>query len=184
VPQQPPRPSEKRKPDVNAGRIAGVFGLRGELKLDASRVGDDAICAGLAATLHFADGTARDVTIEAVRRQKDRPLIRIAGIGDATAAAALVGAQLTIACDDAPLGAGEYFDADLVGCRLLDEGGIERGTVVDVLHYPNQDLLVIGAARAMLPLVAAFIAGVDVARKEIRVTVPAGLLDPERAEEA
>ena len=181
---QPPRPSEKRKPDVNAGRIAGVFGLRGELKLDASRIGGDALRAGLAARLRFADGTTRAVTIETVRRQKDRPLIRLAGIADANAAEALVGAQLTLDREDAPLGAGEYFDEDLVGCRLLDEGGNGCGVVVDVLHYPNQDLLVIGAARAMLPLVAAFIASVDVARKEISVTVPTGLLDPERAEEA
>ncbi len=111
-------------------------------------------------------------------------MIRIAGIDDANAAEALVGAQLTIAREDAPLNAGEYFDEDLVGCRLLDEAGIERGVVVDVLHYPNQDLLVIGAARALLPLIAAFIASVDVARKEIRVTVPAGLLDPSAADEA
>jgi 16S rRNA processing protein RimM len=95
-----------------------------------------------------------------------------------------VGAQLTIAREDAPLNDGEYFDEDLVGCRLLDEDGIERGVVVDVLHYPNQDLLVVGAARALLPLIAAFIAGIDVARKEIRVTVPAGLLDPSAADEA
>ena len=85
---------------------------------------------------------------------------------------------------DAPLGAAEYFDADLIGCALLDEAGVERGRVVDVLHYPNQDLLVIGSARAMLPLVAAFIARVDVARKEIHVTVPPGLLDPAAADEA
>jgi ribosomal 30S subunit maturation factor RimM len=36
----------------------------------------------------------------------------------------------------------------------------------------------------LLPLIAAFIAGIDVARKEIRVTVPAGLLDPSAADEA
>lgn len=184
MPQQPPRPSEKRKADVNAGRIAGVFGLQGELKLDASRVGDDAVRPGLAATLRFADGTTRAVTIAGVRRRKDRPLIRLAGIGDANAAQAFVGAHLTIGRDDAPLGEREYFDADLVGCRLLDESGAERGVVVDVLHYPNQDLLVIGAARALLPLVAAFIASVDVVRKEIRVSVPVGLLDPAAADEA
>ena len=161
-----------------------MFGLRGELKLDASRVGDDAMRAGLAVSLRLADGTTHEMTIASVRRQKDRPLICITGINDANAAEALVGAQVTIARGDAPLGAGEYFDADLVGCRLLDEAGVDRGTVVDVLHYSNQDLLVVGAARAMLPLVAAFIAGVDVARKEIRVTVPAGLLDPESADEA
>ncbi len=75
---QPQPPSEKRRADLNAGRIAGVFGLRGELKFDASRIGDDAIRPGLAATLHFADGTTRAVTISAVRRQKDRPLITLA----------------------------------------------------------------------------------------------------------
>ena len=182
MPPQPP--SEKRKADVNAGRIAGVFGLRGELKLDASRIGDDALRAGLTATLRFGDGATRAVTITAVRRQKGRPLIHIDGIDDAGAAQALVGAHLTIASGDAALGAGEYFDADLVGCRLVDADGVERGSVVDVLHYPNQDLLVVGAARALLPLVAAFIAHVDVARKEIRVTVPPGLLDPAAAEEA
>ncbi len=158
--------------------------MRGELKLDASRIGDDAVRPGLEASLRLPDGTTRAVTIAAVRRQKDRPLIRIAGIDDANAAEALVGAQLIIAREDAPLNAGEYFDEDLVGCRLLDEAGIERGVVVDVLHYPNQDLLVIGAARALLPLIAAFIASVDVTRKEIRVTVPAGLLDPSAADEA
>jgi len=161
-----------------------VFGLRGELKLDASRIGEDALRAGLAGTLRFADGAVREVTIAAVRRHQGRPLIRIAGIDDATAGEALVGAQLTIARADAPLAAGEYFDADLIGCRLVDETGSERGVVVDVLHYPNQDLLAIGAGRTLLPLVAAFIAGVDVARKEIRVTVPAGLLDPAAADEA
>ncbi len=161
-----------------------MFGLHGELKLDASRVGDDAVRPGLAATLRFADGTMREVTIAAVRRQKDRPLIRLAGIDDASAAQAFVGAQVTIGRGDAPLGEREYFDDDLIGCRLLDESGVERGVVVDVLHYPNQDLLVIGAARALLPLVAAFIAGVDIARKEIRVSVPAGLLDPAAADEA
>jgi 16S rRNA processing protein RimM len=184
VPQQPQHPSEKRKADVNAGRIAGVFGLQGELKLDASRVGDDAMRAGLAVTLRLTDGTTRTATIAGVRRQKDRPLIRIAGVEDADAGQALVGAQMTIARDDAPLGEREYFDEDLVGCRLLDEAGVERGVVVDVLHYPNQDLLVIGPARAMLPLVAAFIAGVDVASKAIHVTVPEGLLDPSAADEA
>lgn len=184
MPQQPPRPSEKRRADVNAGRIAGVFGLHGELKLDASRIGYDAVRAGLGATLRFADGTTREVTIAAVRRQKDRPLIRLAGVDDADAAAALVGAQMTIASDEVHLGAREYFDADLVGCRLLDADGADRGIVVDVLHHPNQDLLVVGTGRALLPLIAAFIASVDVGRKEIRVNVPAGLLDPSAADEA
>ncbi len=181
---QPQPPSARKKADVNAGRIAGVFGLRGELKLDASRVGDDALRPGLTGELRLPDGSVGAATIVAVRRQKGRPLIRLAGIDDADSASALVGANLSIARDDAPLGAGEYFDDDLIGCRLLDVDGVERGSVVDVLHYPSGDMLVAGPLRAIVPLVRAFIVAVDVSRKELRIDVPPGLLDPAAAEEA
>ena len=185
MPQQPQPPHEKRRVDtVNAGRIAGVFGVRGELKLDASRVGADAMRAGIVATLTFPDGTTRAMTVSGVRLHQERPLIRFAGVDDATAAERFTGARITIARDDAPLEAGEYFDDDLVGCRLVDEGNVERGVVSAVLHYPIQDMLVIGSSTTLLPMVAAFIANVDITRKEIRITVPPGLLDPEAATEA
>jgi 16S rRNA processing protein RimM len=158
--------------------------VRGELKLDASRVGEDAMREGIVATLHFADGTSREMTVRAVRRHQDRPLIRLAGIDDATAAQALTGAGVTIARSDAPLAAGEYFDDDLIGCRVIDESQADCGTVSAVLHYPIQDMLVIGKQKTLLPLVRAFIAKVDVARKEIHVTLPPGLLDPAEADEA
>ncbi len=188
MPPQPP-PSARRRAEsagerVSAGRIVGAFGLAGELKVAASRVGEDALRAGLAVTLRFDDGRTRDATIAAVRRHKGRPLVRIDDIADATAAEALGHADLLIARDDAPLHDGEYFDADLVGCRLIDAGGNDRGEVVAVAHYPAQDMLVIGRARVLLPLVRAFVARVDVARKEIHVTVPPGLLDPAEADQA
>ena len=181
---QPPRSSAKRKAEVGAGRIVGAFGLGGELKLDASRVGADALRAGLTVTLRFDDGRTREATITTVRRHKGRPLVRIDDIADATAAAALGHADVLIARDDAPLDEDEYFDADLIGCRLIDDAGCDRGEVVHVAHYPAQDMLVIGRERVLLPLVRAFVARVDVGRKEIHVTVPPGLLDPTEADQA
>jgi 16S rRNA processing protein RimM len=178
----PPPPNEKRRAEVNAGRIAGVFGLHGELKFDASRAGDDALRPGLAAVLTLADGTARPVTIAAVRRHKGRPLVRIAGIDDATAAQALTGARVAIARNDAPLGPGEYFDDDLIGCRILDAAGADCGAVVDVVHYPNGDMLAVGPARTLVPMVRAFIAGIDIEGRVIRIDAPPGLLDPAAAE--
>ncbi len=139
---------------------------------------------GLAVVLRFADGRDEPATIAAVRRHKGRPLVRIAGIDDANAAEALGRPDVLIARDDAPLDEGEYFDADLIGCRLIDETGADRGAVVEVAHYPAQDMLVIGPERLFLPLVRAFVARVDVAHKTIHVTVPPGLLDPGNAAEA
>jgi ribosomal 30S subunit maturation factor RimM len=86
---------------VRAGRIVGAFGLSGELKIDASRIGLDALRSGIAVTLHFDDGSVREETIATMRMHKGRPLVRIAGIADATAAEALGHADVLVARDDA-----------------------------------------------------------------------------------
>jgi 16S rRNA processing protein RimM len=167
---------------VTAGRLVGVFGVRGELKLDASRIGADALRAGLAVRLRFADGTTRPAVVAALRRHRGRLLIALRDVGDADAAAMLVPSELLLARGDVALASGEYFDADLVGCRVVDAAGIDRGEVVEVAHFPAQDLLLVGTRRAMLPLVGAFIRDVDVAAKRIEVDVPPGLLDGEPEE--
>jgi 16S rRNA processing protein RimM len=161
-----------------------VFGVRGELKLDASRIGADGMRAGVETTVRFATGETRTMTVAAVRLHQDRPLIRFTGVDDANAAQRFVGAQLTIAREAAPLYEGEYFDDDLIGCRIVDEAGVEHAKVTGVLHYPNQDLLQLDRQSTLLPLVKAFIARVDTAQKTIHVTVPPGLLDPAEADEA
>ncbi len=161
-----------------------MFGLRGELKLDASRIGDDALTAGLDVTLAHRDGRRVPATVAHVRRHQGRPLVAFAGVESADAAGAFVGARVLIARTAVDLAAGEYFDDDLIGCRLVDANGVDRGTVVDVMHYPSQDMLVVGADRALVPLVGAFVERIDVAAKAIVVHLPDGLLDPAAADEA
>jgi 16S rRNA processing protein RimM len=174
---------------VNAGRVAGVFGLRGELKVAPSRVGDDALAVGVELRATLRDGTSRDVRIRALRRHQGRPLIAFEGVDDADAAQLLVGAALAMARDDVELADGEYFDDDLVGCALIDGGGAALADVVAVEHYPAQDVLVVtprtGAAiPAIVPMVRAFVKGVDVRGRRIVVELPPGLLDGAEADEA
>jgi 16S rRNA processing protein RimM len=168
--------------DANAGRVAGVFGLRGELKIAASRIGEDALAAGRTIRATLRDGTVRALRIRAIRMHQGRPLAAFDGIDDATAAEALVGATLAIDRTDVVLHEGEYLDDDLVGCTLVDATGTPLGEVVAVEHYPAQDVLLIGPRRAMVPLVRAFIKAVDVRAKRITVDLPIGLLDDTQAE--
>ena len=181
------------KSEANAGRIAGVFGLRGELKVDPSRIGDDVLDAGLAVRATLRDGSSRELRIRTLRHHKGRPLVAFEGVEDATAAEALVGATLTIDRDEVELGDDEFFDEDLVGCVLVDEATNALGDVVAVEHYPAQDVLVIalrqaqgdmGAPQAMVPLVRAFVKAIDVASKRIVVDLPAGLLNSREADQA
>ncbi len=166
--------------------MAGVFGLRGELKLAASRIGDDAVAPGVALRAELADGTSRALRVRAVRRHQGRPLLAVDGVDDADAAAALAGATLWIARDDVALAPGEFFDDDLAGCALVDAAGHELAIVRAVEHYPAQDVLTVDVRgrAAMVPLVRAFVKDIDVRAKRIRVELPDGLLDPSTADEA
>ena len=169
--------------------MLGVFGLRGELKIAASRIGEDALAPGLSLRATLADGSSRELRVRAVRLHKGRPLLSVDGVEDANAAEALVGATLAVDRGAVSLDEGEYFDDDLVGCVLVDPHGAELADVLAVEHYPAQDVLIVGprgvrGARAMVPLVRAFVQAVDVRGKRISVELPAGLLDSGEAEEA
>jgi 16S rRNA processing protein RimM len=168
--------------------VAGVFGLRGELKIAPSRIGDDALAAGVEVRATLADGSVRALRVRALRRHQGRPLVTFDGVDDATAAQAFVGATLAIDRRDVALDDGEYFDDDLVGCALVDARGELLADVVAVEHYPAQDVLLVtlprGAGRAMVPLVRAFVKGIDVRARRISVELPPGLLDSREADEA
>jgi 16S rRNA processing protein RimM len=176
---------------VNAGRVAGVFGLRGELKVAPSRIGEDALRDGMDVRAVLADGTVRALRVRALRRHQGRPLVSFEGVDDATAAQALAGAALFIDRGAVELARDEYFDDDLAGCALVDAHGTVLGDVVSVEHYPAQDVLTVavrgageGARRALVPLVRAFVKRVDVGANRITVELPPGLLDTGEAEEA
>jgi len=182
VPERPPSAPARAEP--SAGTLIGVFGLRGELKLAATRVGEDSLRPDLPVRLRAADGGTRAAVVRSVRRHQGRLLVAFAGVDDATAAAALVRADVLLARDDVVLAAGEYLDADLIGCALVAADGRDCGAVVDVMHYPGSDMLIVGERRAMVPLVQAFVQRIDLAARTIHVDVPPGLLETEEADEA
>jgi 16S rRNA processing protein RimM len=177
-----PRLRTTTSSDLNAGRIVGVFGLRGECKIDATRLGADALAPGTRVRVRFADGSERELRVRAARLHKGRPLAAFDGFEDVAAAEALVGATLALERAAVVLSPGEYLDADLVGCALVDLGDAVLGDVVAVDHYPAQDMLVVGAARALVPMVAAFVKSIDIERKRIVVDLPTGLLDDREAD--
>jgi len=133
--------------------------------------------ARLTVALHQAgDDERATVTIESVREHKGRLLIVLEQAHDATAAQRYNGATFFAPKESLDVDEGEYLDVDLAGCTVRDESGRVYGTVRGVEHYPSSDMLVIG--ERLLPMVRAFIASIDIKKKEIVVNdLPAGLLD-------
>ena len=159
-----------------AGRLTGVFGIRGEFKCKVTPLGAPAFVPGASFTYRLGDD-AGVLRCTRVRRHHERLLVAFEGITDPERAATLVGAELSIEGAAVPLGPDEYLDRDLIGLRLLDGDGRELARVVGVEHYPAQDCLVVDRGGALVPLVKAFVRRIDVAAGTIVTSLPDGLLE-------
>jgi 16S rRNA processing protein RimM len=160
--------------EIAVGRIAGAFGLTGELKCDPTSAGRIVFSAGAELRCERA-GSNTQVRLASVRSHKNRLLIRLEGVTDANAAAAYNGALLYASRRRVPLEPGEFFDDDLVGCSVCGADGTSYGEVERVEHYPASDMLVVGGR--MIPMVGAIVTSIDLPGRRIVVDPPAGLLD-------
>jgi 16S rRNA processing protein RimM len=162
--------------ELPVGRIAGLFGVRGELKCDPTSSGRIVFSPDEELRLE-RNGASEVVRINTVREHKGRLLITLDGVHDATAAQKYVGATFYAPRERLDVGEGEYLDVDLVGCVVVGVNGEQRGIVEGVEHYPASDMLVVGGR--LLPMVKAFVRSIDMPNKRIVVDVPPGLLDDE-----
>jgi 16S rRNA processing protein RimM len=178
------------KSELPIGRIAGLFGIRGELKCDPTSAGRALFSPGAilpvilsgqrkVSDANFSLPSSKDretVTIESVREHKGRLLIALEEAQDATEAERFIGATFYAPKEQLDVEEGEYLDVDLAGCTVRSADGRVYGVVQRVEHYPSSDMLVIGDR--LLPMVHAFIKSIDTNAKEIVVDdLPAGLLD-------
>jgi 16S rRNA processing protein RimM len=163
-----------QKGELPVGFVAGLFGVKGELKCDPSSAGRTLFSAGqrLRARGREVD---EHVQLSSVREHKGRLLVRFAGADSLDAAKRFAGSTLYAESDRIALAPGEYLDRDLAGCVLYDERGAEIGMVDRVEHYPASDMLVVGGK--LVPMVAAFVKSIDLGTRRIVVELPEGLLE-------
>lgn len=78
---------------------------------------------------------------------------------------------------------GTWFLADLMGFAVYEDKGDQKeplGRMREILYRPGQDLLVIDRGKKAdlyVPAVKAFLKDVDMETREIRLTLPEGLLE-------
>jgi 16S rRNA processing protein RimM len=131
------------------GRIGRAVGLRGEVEIAVLSDAPDRFAAG--ATLLLTDAL-HEVTIGSSRKHNDRTVVMFEEFFDRTAVEGLRGAALYIPAAAArSLDEGEFWDHDLIGCRVVTVGGDVVGEVTDVLHQPSGELLEVG--RHLIPLI-------------------------------
>ncbi len=166
------------------GHIAGVHGLRGEVKVELYTDFPERFEPG--ETLLLGVDLA-EVSLVTVRPHKQQLLMQFAGVTDRTGAERLRGLWLFVPeADAAELAEGVYWIHDIIGLRVQEAEGGVLGDIVDVLATGANDVYVVrppaGQNRGqeiLLPAIPDVVLAIDLALGTMTVRVPDGLLDAE-----
>ena len=191
VPAAPPGPEDL----LVVGRIGKPQGIKGEVTVEV-RTDDPEQRFAEGAQLLTDPPERGPLLVETARSQNGRLMIGFAGVTDRNGAELLRDTLLQVDARTLapPEDADEFHDHVLRGMAAVLVGGAALGEVVDVLHLPHGDVLVVrrhdNAAEVLVPFVKAMVPEVDVAARTLVVDPPDGLLDltdsaaPEQAPEA
>jgi len=155
---------------VVVGRIAGVFGVKGWLRIHSFTDPPDGI-------LNYGPWLVGDGTQTAFRVMEGAGhgrgvIARLDGIDDRDMARALVGSTVRVPREQlGQPGPGEYFWSDLIGLQVLNEKDVVLGQVENLMATGANDVLVVqGERRRLLPFLPGHVVkSVDLAAGTIRV---------------
>jgi 16S rRNA processing protein RimM len=165
---------------IAVARVVKVRGVRGEvaahLLTDFPERFD-----GLAELVAIdAAGTRETLAIENSWLHGGRVILKFAGYDSPEAAQVLVGRELAVPETEAvELDEDEFYDWQLIDCRVETIDREEVGRVAEVLHTGAAPVLVVrdGTREHLIPLAESICVEIDTAAKLIRVDPPEGLLE-------
>lgn len=156
---------------IEAGRIVGTHGIRGEVKIEPWCDSPEFL-RGFE-TLHIG-GSA--YIMSSSRVHKSNVLASLEGIDNPQAAQALTGKVVYIDRTGVALPEGRYFVRDLIGLSVIGADGERVGTLFEVISNPAHDIyLVKGDGEHYIPAVPEFIKEIDVKSGIIRVSLIEGM---------
>ena len=160
-------------PQVVLGRIGGLHGVRGELKLVSYTDPPRRILDYRPWLLQAPDGRTLEIERPRGRAQAAALLITLPEIISRDAAALWVGSEVRVArAALPPLPDGQWYWADLEGLAVRNRTGVELGRVSHLLATGANDVLVVHDAQGteiLIPWDAHAAAGVDLEQGRITV---------------
>jgi len=161
---------------VEVGRVAGAWGVKGWIKIQAFAEDPQALFSTKRWFLRPADGpgAAAPPLLRVTESREHGGLIIATAqeVPDRNAAEALRGARIFVSRSSFPTaGDDEYYWIDLIGCAVANREGVEFGTVAELIDTGVHSVLrvVDGENERLIPFVGAYIDTVDLAAKRIVV---------------
>lgn len=156
---------------VLLGRIVGVFGLKGWVKVFSYTDPRDAIL-NYPTCLLMQNDAWHEIRIAEGKKHGKSVIARLDGIDDPDRAGALIGCDIAVSGDKLPTPeVGSFYWKDLEGMRVVHRDGTDLGTVAYLMETGANDVLVVeGERERLIPFVAdKVILDVDFASRVITV---------------
>jgi len=166
--------------------VVKTQGRRGEVAAQIHSDVPERFAAGIKLVALVKSGLAsqdvrRELQVEDLWPHKGLLVLKFAGVDSISDAETLVGAELQVLRSQrAELEKGWTYVSDLVGCVVFDRGR-EVGRIEDVQFGAGEAplLVVTGEAGTKfdVPFAEAYLEAVDVARRQVRMNLPEGMLE-------
>lgn len=155
---------------VSLGRIVGVFGVKGWVRIESYTRPREAIFRYSPWALGLKSGWERRAVIDGETQSKSL-VAKIEGIDDRELARELIGTEIAIPREDLPAPEkGEIYWADLIGCSVVNQENRDFGKVTGLLETGANDVLIVeGEIERLIPYTDEAVKEVDLDRALIKV---------------
>jgi 16S rRNA processing protein RimM len=136
-----------RQQDINVGRISGVFGVKGWVKVFSFTDVRENIL-NYSPWLLRKDSETRLVAVIEGKLQGKAVVAQLDGVNDRDQAASLMGWDIFITPDQLPKAAkDEYYWSDLIGLTVETNQGVQLGIVDSLLETGANDVVIVKGER-------------------------------------
>ena len=155
---------------ITLGAVASAHGVRGHFKVKSFTARPDALIDY--GPLQTLDG--RQLSLKIVGHAKGLLICKADEVSDRTEAQQLKGCELQIARTALPeTGEDELYHTDLIGCDVIDEDAVLRGTLTGLFDFGAgevADIQLSGKKETiMLPFIAPFLINLDIDSRKIQM---------------
>lgn len=156
---------------VEVGRVSGVYGVQGWIKVYSYTEPRESILAYRPWHV-YTKGQWRPMEVAEGRGHGKGIIARLAGCADRDAASLLIGAEIAVSRKQLPPAEpGEYYWVDLEGLRVVTLSGIELGVVDHLFETGSNDVMVVkGDREHLIPFIRGdVVVQVDLEHRIMRV---------------
>lgn len=161
------------------GVVAGVHGLRGDLKVRPATAGSMVLAEASRVVLRHPDGTTSSYTTQKVAPHKGNLLVRLKGLDHIDKVQGLMGCEVLMPLDELPdTDEDEFYWHELEGLTVVDRTRGELGTLDEMFTTAAHDIYVVNGpyGEVLIPAVEAFLEEIDLEGRRMMVDLPEGLI--------